>query len=39
LGHAAVQRFFYLSRRWLDRITGVLLIGLGIKVATLNHQS
>jgi RhtB (resistance to homoserine/threonine) family protein len=39
LGHAAVQRFFYLSRRWLDRITGVLLIGLGIKVATLQHQS
>jgi RhtB (resistance to homoserine/threonine) family protein len=39
LNHAPVQKFFHRWRHWLDRVTGALLILLGIKVASMSYSS
>jgi RhtB (resistance to homoserine/threonine) family protein len=37
LNHGPVQRLFHRWRRWLDRVTGALLILLGLKIVSMSH--
>lgn len=37
LNHDPVQRLFQRGRQWLDRVTGALLILLGLKVISMSH--